>query len=60
MSLIDRLKHKFGLANPNEGRHPIKIFLLEDDERRCEWFSKRFKGDSIDIVCDIKEARELL
>jgi len=60
MSWIDRLKQRFGLANPHAGRHPIRIFLLEDDERRCDWFNKRFKGDSIDIVCEVAEARELL
>jgi hypothetical protein len=60
MSLIDRLKHRFGLASPDAGRHPIRVFLLEDDERRCEWFNKRFKGDSIDIACEVEQARELL
>ena len=60
MSLIERLKHKFGLATPHTGRHPIRIFLLEDDERRCEWFNKRFKGDEIDIACEVEEAKELL
>jgi hypothetical protein len=60
MSLLERLKHKFGLASAHSGRHPIRIFLLEDDERRCQWFAKRFKGDLIDVVDDVKEARELL
>jgi len=60
MSLIERLKHKFGLASPHTGRHPIRIFLLEDDERRCDWFNKRFKGDELDIACEVDEAKELL
>ncbi len=60
MSLVERLKHKFGLASPHAGRHPIRIFLLEDDERRCDWFNKRFKGDEIDIACEVEEAKELL
>lgn len=60
MSLIDRLKQRFGLNSPHAGRHPIRIFLLEDDERRCEWFTRRFKGDTIDIACEIPQARELL
>jgi hypothetical protein len=60
MSLVERLKHKFGLASPHTGRHPIRIFLLEDDERRCDWFNKRFKGDEIDIACEVEEAKELL
>jgi len=60
MSLIERLKHKFGIAGPHMGRHPIRIFLLEDDERRCDWFAKRFKGDEIDIASEVQEAKELL
>jgi hypothetical protein len=60
MGFIERLKHKFGLANPHSDRHPIRIFLLEDDERRCQWFAKRFKGDQLDIAYDVSEAKELL
>jgi hypothetical protein len=60
MSLVERLKHKFGIASPHTGRHPIRIFLLEDDKRRCEWFAKRFKGDVIDVACDVTHAKQLL
>src|SRR4051812_17782126 len=60
MSLVERLKHKFGLASPHSGRHPIRIFLLEDDERRRNWFAKRFKGDHLDVVDDVVEAKKLL
>ena len=35
MSLIERLKQKLGIAPADSGRAPIRIFLLEDDERRC-------------------------
>ena len=52
--------HKFGLSSADSGRHPIRVFLLEDDERRCEWFAKRFKGDDLDIACEVSEAKELL
>jgi len=60
MSLVERLKHKFGLASPHTGRHPIRIFLLEDDKRRCEWFAKRFKGDIIDVAAEVSQAKQLL
>jgi len=60
MGLVERLKNKFGLANSDSDRHPIRVFVLEDDERRCEWFAKRFKGDILDIVDDVSEAKELL
>ena len=52
--------NKLGLASPDAHRHPIRIFLLEDDARRCEWFSRRFKGDHLDVATDVVEARELL
>jgi hypothetical protein len=60
MSLLERLKEKLGFASPDPGRAPIRIFLLEDDERRCAWFEKRFKGDTLHISCDIEEAKQLL
>lgn len=60
MSFIQRLLNKFGLAKADANRHPIRIFLLEDDERRCEWFAKRFKGDELDVAYDVERARELL
>ena len=60
MSLIERLKEKLGLANQDSGRHPLRIFLLEDDSRRCDWFAKRFKGDLLDISYEIEEAKEFL
>jgi hypothetical protein len=60
MSFFENLKQKLGIAPKNSGRAPIRIFLLEDDERRCAWFEKRFKGDMLHISCDVSEAKELL
>ena len=60
MGFFTRLTTKLGLTKSHGEHHPIRIFLLEDDERRCEWFSKRFKGDRLDIVCEVPEAKELL
>jgi hypothetical protein len=60
MGLVERLKHRLGLASPHSGRHPIRIFLLEDDDRRCEWFAKRFKGDHLDVADDVSQAKDLL
>jgi len=60
MKVVTRLLNKLGLAHSNSERHPIRIFLLEDDERRCQWFARRFKGDHLDIVDDVSQARELL
>src|SRR6266851_5082851 len=60
MGVIGRLLTKVGLASADADRHPIRVFLLEDDERRCEWFAKRFKGDELDVACDVSHAKELL
>lgn len=60
MGFIDRLKQKLGMAGSGPRRYPIRVFILEDDERRCEWFEKRFKDDEYDIVCEVSEAKELL
>ena len=60
MGIIERLRHKLGIANASSGRHPIRVFLLEDDDRRCEWFARRFKGDHLDVAYDVTQAKELL
>src|SRR5258708_25823457 len=60
MGFVERLKHKFGFGGAHSGRHPIRIFLLEDDARRCEWFAKGFKGEHLYIVDDVVQEKELL
>ncbi len=60
MSLLHSLLSKLGLTRIDAERHPIRIFLLDDDTRRHKWFSVRFKGDYIDIAHDVDQAEELL
>ncbi len=60
MGFFTRLTTKLGITKSHGERHPIRIFLLEDDERRCDWFRKRFKGDQLDVVCEVPSAKELL
>ena len=60
MGIIRRLVRKLRLRRDDSDRHPIRVFLLEDDERRCDWFAKRFKGDELDVACDVSHAKELL
>ena len=55
-SLLSRL----GLKSVAAERHPIRVFLLEDDKRRHQWFVKRFAGDHLDIADTVSGARELL
>ena len=60
MSLVRSLLTKLGLNNIAAERHPIRVFLLEDDKRRHQWFVKRFEGDVIDIADNVAAAKELL
>ena len=60
MSLWHSLLTKLGLKSVRAERHPIRVFLLDDDERRHRWFIKRFKGDVIDIANNVTEALKLL
>jgi len=58
--LLRSLLTKLGLISIKAERHPIRVFLLDDDTRRHEWFTKRFKGDQVDIAETVSQAREML
>jgi hypothetical protein len=60
MSLVRSLLTKLGLSRVTSERHPIRVFLLEDDKRRHQWFLKRFAGDLLDIADNVPAAQELL
>ena len=60
MNLLQSLLTKLGLTSLRAERHPIRVFLLDDDERRHRWFAHRFKGDFIDIANNVAEAQQLL
>jgi hypothetical protein len=60
MRFLQSLLHKLGLVPVRAERHPIRVFLLDDDERRHRWFSTRFKGDLIDIADNVTQARQML
>jgi len=51
---------RLGLKKIHAERHPIRVFLLEDDSRRYEWFAKRFAGDYLDAADEVNRAKELL
>ena len=60
MSLWQPLLRKLGLKTEKAERHPIRVFLLDDDERRHRWFTTRFKGDLIDIANNVADAQRML
>lgn len=45
---------------PTAHRSSLKVFLLDDDKKRHQWFNRRFDGDLIDIAEDVATAREYL
>ncbi len=60
MPLLHSLLSKLGLSKVKAERHPIRVFLLDDDQRRHRWFAARFKGDFVDVAHDVSQAQELL
>ena len=60
MSLWQPLLRKLGLKTEKAERHPIRVFLLDDDERRHRWFTTRFKGDLIHIADNVNDAQRML
>jgi hypothetical protein len=60
MRLLHSFLTKIGLIKIKAERHPIRVFLLDDDSRRHRWFASRFKGDFIDIADNVAKAQQLL
>lgn len=60
MSFIRNLLLRFRLSEAEAERTPISVFLLDDDERRHEWFERRFAGDNLVIAETVEEAKETL
>jgi len=60
MSLLHSLLTKLGFRRIDTERHPIRVFLLDDDKRRHKWFAERFKGDFIDMAHNVRQAQQFL
>lgn len=60
MSIWSGVRNRLGLGNARAERSPIRVFLLDDDTRRHNWFAKRFEGDYLDIAETVARAREFL
>jgi len=60
MGIFHGLMIRFGLADTSVDRGPIRVMLLDDDERRHRWFRKRFAGDHLDVAATVEEAKDLL
>jgi hypothetical protein len=60
MGVFRSLMIRFGLTDTSVDRGPIRVMLLDDDERRHRWFKKRFPGDFLDVAVTVGEATDLL
>ena len=60
MSIWQGLRRKLGLEDASAARGAIRVFLLDDDEARHDWFTQRFAGDQLDIAVEPQRAVELL
>lgn len=60
MGLLHSFLTKTGLKKIKAERHPIRVFLLDDDARRHKWFTTHFKGDFVDIADNVTKAQQLL
>jgi hypothetical protein len=60
MSIWKGMLRKLGMEKAFSERNPIRVFLLDDDTRRHAWFTKRFKGDHLDISETVEGALKLL
>ena len=60
MGFFNSLLLKLGFKVDNAERHPIRVFLLDDDRRRHRWFATRFKGDLIDVAHNVQQAQQFL
>ncbi|HUF05193.1 MAG TPA: cyclic-phosphate processing receiver domain-containing protein [Aridibacter sp.] len=58
--ILRSLLIRLGLADLSAERDPIDVFVLDDDERRHRWFEKRFKGDNLEIVSTVVDAKRVL
>ena len=63
MNLFHALLHKLGLRRPMlapPASSRLRVLLLDDDERRHDWFAARFAGDRLDIAIEPHAAIALL
>jgi CheY-like chemotaxis protein len=60
MGILQGLLEKVGLGHLVESRAPVRVFLLDDDMLRHEWFARQFKGDRLDVAADATRAVEML
>ena len=59
MGVWQDILRKLGLGDERR-RAPLRVFLLDDDALRHEWFARRFAKDRLDVAEEPARAIELL
>ena len=60
MGILQGLLSKLGLESLTHPQPPLRVFLLDDDPLRHEWFTKQFKGDRLHLAAEAERAIEML
>ena len=60
MSILQGLMRKIGIHNTTGQRQALRVFLLDDDMMRHEWFAKRFKHDEFHAATNPADAIRML
>ena len=60
MGILQGLLTKLGLGSLTNPQPPLRVFLLDDDPLRHEWFTKQFKGDRLHLTAEPERAIEML
>jgi CheY-like chemotaxis protein len=60
MGILQGLLDKVGLGHMLSPRATVRVFLLDDDTFRHEWFARQFKRDRLDVASDAARAIEML
>ena len=60
MGVWQDIQRKLGLGDARPGRETLRVFLLDDDTLRHEWFARRFAADLLDVAEEPRRAIELL
>src|SRR5919112_5085896 len=60
MGILQGLLDKIGMGHVLAPREPLRVFLLDDDVLRHEWFARQFEGDRVDVAADAAGAIETL
>jgi CheY-like chemotaxis protein len=60
MNVLNKILTGFGIIKEVANESPLRVFVLDDDVRRHEWFQRRFPRDLLHVVETVPEAIQVL